>query len=153
VPALGTLGYSVTPPSDAGRIRPERLAVFNRNQWPDSPGLSGRIRPDYTLHAHPDAWRMECTAFGINMVSGNYEFACLVAIHEEAWWASYGHLLEANWETMRLQRYSSLDHDGLLRLMVDDRWSNEGLFALIEGLRRLAVLDPARVHAPDIGWA
>ena len=93
---------------------------------------------------------MECTAFGVNMVSGNYEFACLTVIEGPTWWARYGHLLVANWEAMRLYRYSSLDTEGLLRLVRDPRWSNEGLFAFIEGLRRLAVLDPARVRAPSM---
>jgi len=100
------------------------------------------------LHAHPEAWQMECTGFGVNMVSGNYEFSCLVVIHDPTWWTRYGHLLEANWEAMRLHRYSSLDTEGLLHLVGDPRWSNEGLFAFIQGLRRLAVLDPARVRVP-----
>ena len=35
--------------------------------------------------------------------------------------------------------------------MLDPRWSNEGLFAFVEGLRRLAELDiAARVTAPEI---
>ena len=100
------------------------------------------------LHAHRDAWQMECTGFGINMVSGNYEFSCIVVIHDPTWWTRFGHLLKANWEAMRLQRYSTLDTEGLLHLVGDPRWSNEGLFAFIEGLRRLAVLDPARVRVP-----
>ena len=100
------------------------------------------------LHTHPEAWQMECTGFGINMVSGNYEFSCLVVIDDPAWWNRFGHLLEANWEAMRLHRYSSLDTEGLARLVHDPRWSNEGLFAFIEGLRRLAELDPTRVRIP-----
>jgi hypothetical protein len=27
-------------------------------------------------NADPSAWRIECTGFGLNLVSGNYEFAC-----------------------------------------------------------------------------
>jgi hypothetical protein len=100
------------------------------------------------LHAHPTTWRMECTGFGINMITGNYEFACLVVIHDPQWWALFGHLLQANWEAMRLHRYSSEDSDGVVRLIGDPRWSNEGLFAFLEGLRRLAELDPARVAVP-----
>ncbi len=100
------------------------------------------------LHANPDAWRMECTGFGVNMVSGNYEFACLVVIHDPAWWSLHGNVLEANWEAMRLHRYSSTDYDGVVALIADPRWSNEGLFALLEGLRRLAVIDPAHVRVP-----
>jgi hypothetical protein len=36
-------------------------------------------------------------------------------------------------------------------LILDPRWSNEGLFAFLEGLRRLAELDTAaRVTVPEI---
>jgi hypothetical protein len=31
----------------------------------------------------PDALRMECTGFGLNLVSGNYEFASLIVIDDE----------------------------------------------------------------------
>ena len=93
---------------------------------------------------------MECTGFGINMVSGNYEFSCLVAIHDPTWWSSYAHLLEANWEARRLHRYSSLDTDGIYHLIADPRWSNEGLFAFIEGLRRLSELGSPLVRVPAI---
>ena len=97
------------------------------------------------------AFRTECTAFGINLVTGNYEFACLAVIEDEHWWEQYGHHVEANWETMRVHRYSSRDTDGLAALAADPRWSNEGLFAFLEGLRRLAELDTSgRVAAPPI---
>ena len=38
------------------------------------------------LDEHPDRCRMECTGFGINLVSGNYEFAALVVIDDEEFW-------------------------------------------------------------------
>lgn len=102
------------------------------------------------LHHHPLAWRMECTAFGINLVTGNYEVACLVAIHDPTWWSKFGHVVEANWEALRLRRYSSVDADGLAELALDPRWSNEGLFAFIAGLRRLAEVDAERVRLPGM---
>jgi hypothetical protein len=102
------------------------------------------------LRAHPDAWRIECTGFGINMVTGTYELSCLVVVHDPTWWTSYGHRIGANWEARRLHRYSSLDSDGIAHLIGDPRWSNEGLFAFIEGIRRLAELDSSRVRAPFI---
>jgi len=102
------------------------------------------------LRAHPDSWRIECTGFGINMVTGTYEFSCLVVVHDPTWWTSYGHRIGANWEARRLHRFSSLDSDGLLQLIGDPRWSNEGLFAFIEGIRRLAELDSSRVRVPAI---
>jgi hypothetical protein len=36
----------------------------------------------------PDALRMECTGFGLNLVSGNYEFASLIVIDDEEFWDS-----------------------------------------------------------------
>jgi len=102
------------------------------------------------LRAHPDAWRIECTGFGVNMLTGTYEFACLVVIDDPTWWSTFCHLLEANWEAVRLRRYSSLDHDGVLHLMDDPRWSNEGLFAFVEGIRRLGELNSSCVRLPVI---
>ncbi len=106
--------------------------------------------PALWLLDHPDAWRLECTAFGINLVNGNYEFACLLIIDDAQWWDLHGHQVEANWETMHLDCWSSLDTDGLERLTADRRWSNEGLFAFIEGLRRLKTIGGDRVAAPGI---
>jgi transcriptional regulator with XRE-family HTH domain len=42
-----------------------------------------------------DAYRVECTGFGLNMVSGNCEFPCLILIDDEEWWTRYGGQVEA----------------------------------------------------------
>jgi hypothetical protein len=98
-----------------------------------------------------DAYRVECVGFGINMVTGNYEFPCLIVIDDEEWWQRYSGRLEANWEMARVRRYSSRDTTGLQAVAADPRWSNEGLFAFLEGLRRLAELDTvSRVALPEI---
>jgi hypothetical protein len=100
---------------------------------------------------HTDAYRTECLGFGINMVTGNYEFPCLIVIDDEEWWARYGGCVQANWEIARIRCYSSRDTAGLQALAVDPRWSNEGLFAFLEGLRRLAQLDTgSRLGLPKI---
>jgi DNA-binding XRE family transcriptional regulator len=57
----------------------------------------------------PDALRMECTGFGLNLVSGNYEFASLIVIDDEEFWHRYGGHIEANWESAGLRLYSSLE--------------------------------------------
>lgn len=96
------------------------------------------------------ALRMECTGFGLNLVSGNYEFASLIVIEDEEFWGRYGGHIEANWESTGLRLYSSLDRELLTELISDERWSNEGLFALIQGLRRLGELGGKRVTLPAL---
>jgi hypothetical protein len=101
-------------------------------------------------HAGGDSWSMECTGFGLNLVSGNYEFASLIVIDDEEWWGRFGGSIEANWESAGLRSYSSLDCDLLAQLCQDPSWSNEGLFALLQGFRRLADHAERRVNLPTI---
>ncbi len=100
----------------------------------------------------PGALRMECTGFGLNLVSGNYEFASLVVIDDEEFWPRYGGQIEANWESSSLRRYSSLDSSLLAGLIGEAAWSNEGLFAFLQGLRRLSKIGGHRVNLPSIDW-
>jgi hypothetical protein len=102
------------------------------------------------LDEQPPAWRTECTGFGLNLVSGNFEFASLIVVDDETWWAEFGGSVEANWESDGLRRYSSLDHDGIAHLVHDASWSNEGLFAFVQGIRRLAEIGEDRVNLPSI---
>ncbi|MGH3760517.1 helix-turn-helix transcriptional regulator [Actinophytocola sp.] len=99
-----------------------------------------------------DGMRLECTGFGFNLVNGNYEFAGLVVIDDDDFWRRYGDRIEANWESAGLRQYSSLDRRFITELIADESWSNEGLFAFLQGLRRLSQIDETRVRAPDIEW-
>ena len=101
-------------------------------------------------HADPSAWRIECTGFGINAVTGNFEFASLILIDDTAWWDQFGGAIQANWETEGLRRYSSLDHDQQAELIEDTSWSNEGLFAFCQAIRRLGQVGGDRVNLPSI---
>jgi hypothetical protein len=100
----------------------------------------------------PGALTMECTGFGLNLVSGNYEFASLIVIEDEEFWHRYGGQLDVNWESSTVHRYSSLDRNSLIQLIGDVAWSNEGLFALLQGLRRLSQIGAHRVNLPAIEW-
>lgn len=97
-------------------------------------------------------FRLECTGFGLNLVSGNYEFASLVVIEDEDFWELYGGQIEANWESSSLHRYSTLDAELLSELLADVAWSNEGLFAMLQGIRRLAQIGGQRVRLPSVEW-
>lgn len=96
--------------------------------------------------------RLECTGFGLNLVSGNYEFPSLIVIDDEEFWARFGGQIEANWEASNLRRYSTRDTDLLTGLLADVAWSNEGLFAILQGFRRLAELGGDRVRLPTVEW-
>jgi transcriptional regulator with XRE-family HTH domain len=102
------------------------------------------------LTEHPERLRMECTGFGVNLVSGNYEFASLVVIDDEEFWPRFGGDIEANWESVELRQYSTLDAYMIGGLIADESWSNEGLFALLQGLRRLVEIGGDRVKIPAV---
>ena len=104
------------------------------------------------LMGDPSLLRVECTGFGLNLVSGNFEFAGLIVIDFEDFWLRYGGHIEANWESSTLRQYSSLDSESLTELVHDAAWSNEGLFALLQGLRRLKQIGGNRVNVPTIEW-
>lgn len=104
------------------------------------------------LMEDPSRLRMECTAFGINLLSGNFEFPSLIVIDDEEFWQRFGGRVEANWEAAGLRQYSSLDDELLAELIGDVAWSNEGLFALLQGLRRLGEIGGDRVQLPSIEW-
>ena len=102
------------------------------------------------LLENPGAFRMECTGFGLNLVSGNFEFACLIVIDSDEFWSRFGGQIEASWESSSLRQYSSLDGGSLAALADDSGWSNEGLFAFLQGLRRLRQVGGDRVDVPAI---
>jgi hypothetical protein len=106
----------------------------------------------WLLTDNPGALRVECTGFGLNLVSGNYEFASLIVVESEDFWSRYGGQIEANWESTALRQYSSLDTESLAELVTEDTWSNEGLFAFTQGLLRLRQIGGDRVRVPDIEW-
>jgi len=88
----------------------------------------------------------------LNLVSGNYEFAGLIVVDDEDFWHRFGGQVEANWESAGLRQYSSRDRELLAELVRDVAWSNEGLFALLQGLRRLRAIGRDRVSLPAIEW-
>ncbi len=105
------------------------------------------------LSDDPARMRLECTGFGVNLVSGNYEFASLIVIEDDEFWTRFGGEVEANWESSGLRLYSSLDRESISDLITDESWSNEGLFAFLQGLRRLREIGGTRVDLPAVELA
>lgn len=116
-----------------------------------APMHPGRLsRPMRWLLDAPRRLRTECTGFGLNLVSGNYEFAGLIVIEDDEFWSRFGGDIEANWESSGLQLYSSLDGELVSKLIKDESWTNEGLFAFLQGLRRLREIGGSRVGLPAV---
>ncbi|MCS7481919.1 transcriptional regulator [Umezawaea endophytica] len=133
-----------------GRHDIDNTATDQRHADPMHPSLLSA--PMRWLTEQPDRLRMECTGFGLNLVSGNFEFASLIVIEDEDFWPQFGGQVQTNWEASNLRQYSSLDTDLLADLVRDVAWSNEGLFALLQGLRRLKQIGGSRVDLPTIDW-
>lgn len=131
-----------------GRTDIDSTVTRNMTAAPMHP--SRLSEPMSWLSETQDALRMECTGVGLNLVSGNYEFASLVLIEDEEFWSRFGGHIEANWEAAGLRLYSSLDRELVTELVADQRWSNEGLFAFLQGIRRLRELGGPRVNLPVI---
>jgi hypothetical protein len=131
-----------------GRSELDSTAGNDRIAAPMHPNrLSGPMR---WLLADQARMRIECTGFGVNLVSGNYEFATLIVIDDEEFWPHFGGEVEANWEAAGLRLYSSLDSELITQLIADETWSNEGLFAFLQGLRRLREVGGRRVDYPAV---
>jgi hypothetical protein len=84
----------------------------------------------------------------VHLPTGNHELASLIVVYDDSWWTAYGGYIEANWESTSLRRYSTLDRDALTVLVLDPACSNEGLFALLQGLRHLADISGDRTDPP-----
>ncbi|WP_132116517.1 transcriptional regulator [Actinocrispum wychmicini] len=129
-----------------GRVEVDLTTAERRAAAPMHPGRLSA--PMHWLTAEPGRMKLECTGFGLNLVSGNYEFAGLIVINDDEFWTRFGGEIEANWEASGMRLYSSLDRELLIHLIHDESWSNEGLFALLQGFRRLGDIGGSRVDLP-----
>lgn len=97
----------------------------------------------------PDSCSLQCTAAGIDLLSGTYAVATVIVIDDERFWEEFGGSCVPNWEATGVQVFSSHDESGLASLLSNARWDSQGLFTLVEGLRQLARRFPERVTLPS----
>jgi hypothetical protein len=102
------------------------------------------------LRENRGAYTLKCSAFGIDLLSGNYEITILFAVHDDTFWNKYGDSLINNWETSNMRVLSSNNSEELAKYILEPEWSGEGLLSFIEGLRLLKTLDKKRVNLPSI---
>jgi hypothetical protein len=101
---------------------------------------------------HKNSYELICTCFGIDAISGNYQFGTLLIIHDEEYWDTFGREMEANWEgkerTTKL--ISTKDKAALEKLVRQSNWTGEGLQTLHEALFYLKKRYPKRMSLPNI---
>ena len=88
----------------------------------------------------------------MNLRSGNCDAQVLVAVHDAQFFERFGHSLLKTWETKSLGQVDTLNRESLKELMVKPNWASQSLVALVEGLQRLKVLEPAKVSLPDVEY-
>jgi hypothetical protein len=98
------------------------------------------------------SFTLELVSFGINLVDGTYEFGVLLVVQDEQYWKKFGRTTTLNYEFHDSETllYSTVDAERLASLMTDPRCADVSLIVLVEGLRRLAQLDPGRINLPRI---
>ena len=83
------------------------------------------------------AWHHECTGLSINLLTGNYDFSCLIVISDPTF-----RQLWPNWEMERTIPLS-LRRSNIQRVRekaLEASWVDEALFAFLRGLRRFGEL-------------
>lgn len=123
----------------------------------DSPWLKAdwflnSCKPIKWLMDHRDEYNLECTYFGINLISGNYTFGILLVVSDDSFWKQYGSLLRTNWEAVHTSAVSTSDPEELSTWMRRPDWVGESLVSFTEGLKRLKKLNESRVHLPTIEY-
>lgn len=91
---------------------------------------------------------MEVTTFGFNLVNGNYECGILLAINDPAFWKNFERSVSAGWEGKFYSLLSTKDSRGIQDLLNQDHWVPEARATLIQGLIRLAEIEPEKVALP-----
>ena len=103
------------------------------------------------FNLHHGAYSCECISFGLDLLSGNYHFGMLLAIHDQDFWRKYGRRLETNWEVDSRGGglYSLKDQALLQKLLIRRDWT-EDVSVVVEGLRRLHELNPRGLDIPEL---
>lgn len=120
-----------------------------------------RLRYDWYKYESPEIqwfaknkkeYRLVLTGFGLNLISGNYEFSLLCIVRSTSFWKDFGHKIVTNWEAVDVSTpmVSTRDTERIERLIQRPQWTGTGLFSFTRGLEYLADLEPVKVKLPDM---
>jgi hypothetical protein len=130
----------------------------------EAEGSSRRLRHDWYLdecpgaayvhnnHDNSEAVTLEFLGIGMNALTGTYDCAILLAIHDLNYWNTYSSALRRNWEAKHMITLSTRNVSPDLDTRLAEGWLDQGMFGLSQGLLRLRQIDPQRVVLPDLGF-
>lgn len=138
--------YALDAPLRASLVREIEEELFSRVDLDSAEGRTRRLSPLHSSQmSEAMQWltedhrmRLRATAFGLNLMSGNFEFTCLIAVDDPAFWSRFAGCVEANWEVDTLRTYQQQDFSIGTTPSRWELWNHEGLFALSSGLHRAA---------------
>lgn len=153
------IGHSVESEIEWSVYRELAEEVFGKPERQHQPRHDYYMRQGHPLYIPAVAYfreqkrncYQEMVGFGLNAVSGNYEFAILLAVHAEKYYDVFERELEfKHWEWDKWIPVSTRDPDHIKEVLLDKALCSESVFHLAEGLLRLAELEPRRVRLPKI---
>lgn len=102
---------------------------------------------------NPNAFTLEIVSFGLNLVDGTFEFGVLLVVNDPTYWDQYGEekvVLNEEFDKTIFRPFYTHETNRLLSVMTSGKCADTSLIALVEGLRRLQQLEPARVSTIEI---
>ena len=82
-----------------------------RSPLPLNPHHASRPTPQMQWLLEHDALPMECLGLGSNLVSGTYEFPCLITITDPRFWDEFNGVCLPNWEAQDIQLHYTQNQD------------------------------------------
>jgi len=151
--------HVVKPEDEVGIQATVYRELFEEIYGRDEPqvGCSGlthdwyfEVPPLKYFREHEGGYKNEIVGFGLNAVTGNYEFAMLLAVLDTWYWNTFSRQANPNWEQAGIEAVSSKDPSRIASLLLTGNWAPESVFHFVEGLMRLRAIEPSRVNLPDL---
>ena len=121
---------------------------------PDDPAV---YRFDWFMSANPtmrwfqssqSQWQLALTSFGLNGVSGNYDFGLAMCVLDPKFYETQRERIM--WESKRLMHFDTFSGDKVADLLHQPNWAGESLFHLVEGLAYMQQAYPDKVRLPRL---
>jgi hypothetical protein len=94
----------------------------------------------------------QIVAAGFDLLQGNFNVGILLAVQDLSYLKHFSSSMQLNWEQNDedTQPMSTKDTSRLGDALTDSRWNGMSRMTLLEGLKRLKVLDASRVRLPKM---